>query len=87
MDNLFRITTEDRYSSSHPLPISYVPDADEEFLKSNETMKDLTPPKTSAPTVPSSSLLLSPLRLDLKSEAKEKDINGVNSAIDSRASK
>ena len=40
------ITTEDKYAPK-PLINSNMTDDDEEFLKSNETMKDITPPKAS----------------------------------------
>lgn len=40
----FSITTEDKYGTT-PINSACGTDEDEEFLKSNETMKDLTPPK------------------------------------------
>ena len=50
---LLSITTEDKYgSTTTPINNNFnsTSDADEEFLKSNETMKDITPPKLTAAT-------------------------------------
>ena len=47
----FSITTEDKYGSTTTHinnNFNSASDADEEFLKSNETMKDITPPKLTA---------------------------------------
>ena len=48
INNLFRITTEDKYGTA-PINSACGTDEDEEFLKSNETMKDITPPKLAPP--------------------------------------
>merc|ERR1712168_212951 len=45
------ITTEDKYGTTAPIN-SCATDEDEEFLKANETMKDITPPKLTPSSQP-----------------------------------
>jgi len=84
-----RITTEDKYGSTPINSTHCATDEDEEFLKSNETMKDITPPKlVPAVTAPPSTLTnsaakqlypLSPLmtKSEVKTEPVKADISDV----------
>lgn len=87
------ITTEDKYGSTAPINNACATDEDEEFLKANETMKDITPPKLNA--VPTTSTTTQQKQLfppptsevEVKQEVKDVQINGVvTSALDTKTS-